>query len=173
MMNGAEREAYALRVMEEVRRWPGVEMHPHPSPSEPGSSDGIEFRLYGRQIGHMHEDCAVHVPLTKALKETVVLEQIAEPLDVAPRSGWTMFNPMSLADADRAIWLLRLNYVRFRRQRMTPSAAASSELLQKHEASIAALSSAATLVLQKTQARSRPRPFPTFEDSSTAPVLEI
>ncbi len=173
MMNGAERESFALRVMEEVRRWPGVEMHPHASPSEPGTSDGIEFRLYGRQFGHMHEDCAVHLALTKALKETVVREQLAEPLDVAPRSGWTMFNPMSTADADRAIWLLRLNYVRLRRQRMTPNAAAASELLQKHEAALSMLSAAATQVLQKTQARARPRPFPTFDDAATAPALEI
>ncbi|MEO7455415.1 MAG: hypothetical protein ABIY52_04085, partial [Gemmatimonadaceae bacterium] len=87
--------------------------------------------------------------------------------------GWTMFNPMQATDVDRAIWLLRLNYVRLRRQRMTPSAAASSELVQKHEAALGAVSTAATQLLQKTQARSRPRPFPTFDDNATAPALEI
>ena len=171
MMNGAEREAFALQVMDEVRRWPGVMMHSHASPTNPGTSDGIEFRLYGRQFGHLHEDCALHLPLTKALKETIVAEQLAEPLDVAPRSGWTMFNPMLASDVDRAIWLLRLNYVRMRRQRMTPSAAASSEVVQKHEAALGALSQAATQLLQKTQARSRPRPFPTFDEAATSPVL--
>lgn len=170
MLNGAERESFALRVMEEVRRWPGVEMHPHASPSEPGAEDGIEFRLYGRQFGHMHQDCGVHIAFTKALKETVIKEQLAEPLDVAPRSGWTMFNPTILNDADRAIWLLRLNYIRMRRQRMAPTTAASSELLQRHEAAITAVSSAASLLLQKTQARSRPRPFPTFEESGASPT---
>jgi hypothetical protein len=174
MMNGAERESFALQVMEEVRRWPGVEMHPHPSPTAPGTTDGIEFRLYGRQIGHMHEDCAVHLALTKALKASVVSEQLAEPLDVAPRSGWTMFNPMSSSDAQHAIWLLRLNYVRLRRQRMTPTAAASSELLQKHEAALAPLSPTVEQVLRKTQARSRLRPLPTFDtDGPSSPVLEI
>jgi hypothetical protein len=136
MLTAQEREAFALNVMEEVRRWPGVEIRPHASPTEPGGSDGVEFRLFGRQIGHVHGDCAVHLTLTKALKAMVVGEQLAEPLDIAPSSGWAMFNPMRADDAERAIWLLRLNYVRLRRQRLTPSAAASSELLQKHEAAL-------------------------------------
>ena len=54
MMNGAEREAFALSVMKEVRRWPGVQVRQHINPlaSEDGD-DGVEFRLFGRQIGHV------------------------------------------------------------------------------------------------------------------------
>ena len=163
MLTDHDRETFALIVMEEVRRWPGVEMRPHPSPSDPSGSDGVEFRLSGRQIGHVHGDCAVHLSLTKSLKEIVVGEQLAEPLPFAPTSGWAMFHPMSVEDAERAIWLLRLNYIRFRRQRLTPLAAASSELLQKHEAALGSLSSNATKMLQRTQVRTRPRPIPTIE----------
>jgi len=163
MLTGDERESFALHVMEEVRRWPGVEMRPHASAEEPGAADGVEFRLAGRQIGHMHADCGVHLSLTKALKKSIVSEQLAEPLPVAPDSGWAMFNPMCAGDVERAIWLLRLNYVRLRRQRLTPLASASSELLQKHEAALGSLSSSVVGVLQKTQARSRPRPMPELE----------
>jgi hypothetical protein len=163
MLTADEREQFALNVMEEVRRWPGVEMRPHASPTEPGESDGVEFRLFGRQIGHVHGDCSMHLPLTKALKETVVGEQLAEPVDFAPTSGWAMFNPLSATDAERAIWLLRLNYVRLRRQRLTPSDAAASELLQKHEAALGTLSSDVSRVLQRTQVRVRPRPLPSLE----------
>lgn len=163
MLTDQEREAFALHVMEEVRRWPGVEMRPHASPQEPGDSDGVEFRLYGRQIGHVHGDCAVHLALTKALKETIVGEQLAEPLTIAPTSGWAMFNPTCADHAERAIWLLRLNYIRLRRQRLTPLAAASSELLQRHEAALGSLSSNVAKVLQRTQVRSRPRPLPSLE----------
>jgi len=163
MLSSDDREQFATKVMEEVRRWPGVELRPHASHMTPGDSDGIEFRLYGRQIGHVHGDCSVHLALTKALKASVVDEQLAQPLDFAPTSGWATFVPMQASDADRAIWLLRLNYVRLRRQRLTPLAASSSELLKEHEAALGDISPAAIRLLQRTQARTKPRPFPTLE----------
>lgn len=160
MLTGQEGESFALHLMEEVRRWPGVEMRPHASSHEFGAPDGIEFRLAGRQIGHMHADCTVHLSLTKALKQSIVSERRAEPLPGAPSSAWAMFNPMSSTDVEQAIWLLRLNYVRLRRQRLTPDASASSALLQKHEAALGSLSSSVAGVLQKTQMRAKPRPIP-------------
>ncbi|HEY2064839.1 MAG TPA: luciferase family protein [Gemmatimonadaceae bacterium] len=163
ILSGGDREQFALSVIEEVRRWPGVELRPHASPTTQGEADGVEFRLYGRQIGHVHGDCSVHLALTKALKASVVKEQLAEPLAFAPTSGWAMFQPMSPEDAARAIWLLRLNYVRLRRQRLTPSAASSSEVLQQHEAALADISPKAVELVKRTQARSRPRPFPTLD----------
>jgi hypothetical protein len=163
MLSSDDREQFATVIMEEVRRWPGVELRPHASPTTPGEADGIEFRLYGRQIGHVHGDCSVHLALTKALKASVVDDQLAQPLDFAPTSGWAMFLPMSPSDAQRAIWLLRLNYVRLRRQRLTPLAASSSELLRAHEAALGDVSPTAVKVLQRTQARTKPRPFPTLD----------
>lgn len=163
MLTSDEREAFALTVMEEVRRWPGVELRPHPSATQAGESDGVEFRLFGRQIGHVHADCSVHLSLTKALKERVVDDQLAQPLDFAPTSGWAMFNAMTPADASHAIWLLRLNYIRLRRQRLTPLAAAGSALLKQHEAALGDISPGASKLLQRTQARSRPRPLPSLE----------
>lgn len=155
---------FALKVMEEVRRWPGVELRPHAShPSDPDLADGVEFRLFGRQIGHVHNNCAVHLTLTKALKESIIKENLAEALAIAPTSGWTMFNPMRLDDAERVIWLLRLNYVRLRRQRLTPLAASSSDLVQHHEAALGTVSASITKLLQRTQLRRRPRPLPSLE----------
>jgi hypothetical protein len=163
MMSGDEREDFATQVIEEVRRWPGVELRAHPSAMTPGDTDGVEFRLYGRQIGHVHSDCSVHLALTKALKASIVDEQLAQPFDLAPTSGWAMFTPLSTGDAQRAIWLLRLNYVRLRRQRLTPVAASSSELLREHEAALSAISPNVVRLLQRTQARAQPRPLPPLE----------
>jgi hypothetical protein len=55
-----------------------------------------------------------------------------------------------------------LNYVRIRRQRLTPLAASSSALLKEHEAALASVSPKVTRVLQRTQAR-RPRPLPSLD----------
>jgi hypothetical protein len=162
MLSSDDREQFALSVMEEVRRWPGVELRPHASPTTPGEADGVEFRLFGRQIGHVHGDCSVHLSLTKALKASVVQEELAQPLELAPSSGWATFTPMTADDAQRAIWLLRLNYVRLRRQRLTPLAASSSALLREHEAALGDISPSAIRLLQRTQAR-KPRPIPPLD----------
>jgi hypothetical protein len=163
MLSADDREQFATAVLEEVRRWPGVELRAHPSPTTPGETDGVEFRLYGRQIGHVHGDCSVHLALTKALKASVVDEHLAQPLDLAPTSGWAILVPISVNDAPRAIWLLRLNYVRLRRQRLTPLAASTSELLQAHEAALGDVSPGTVKLVRRTQARSKRRPFPTLD----------
>ncbi len=160
MMTGVEREAFALRVMKEVRRWPGVQIRTHVNPLAEDSDDGVEFRLYGRQIGHIHHDCAAHVPLTRALKATVIEQGLALPLMQAGSPYWVAYVPEILDDAQRAIWLLRLNYVRLRRQRLSPDAAAASELLREHEGALGELTPSMATVLQRTQARA-PRPLPT------------
>jgi hypothetical protein len=159
MMNGAEREAFALNVMKEVRRWPGVQVREHINPlaAEDGD-DGVEFRLYGRQIGHVHHDCSVHLSLTKALKQMVIEQGLAEPLELAGSAGWAAYQAERPQDAVRAIWLLRLNYVRLRRQRMSPDAAARSDVLREHERALELTPSMST-VLQRTRARA-PRPLP-------------
>ena len=163
MLSAEARESYALAVMNEVRRWPGVELRPHASAVTPGEADGVEFRLYGRQIGHVHGDCALHLSLTRLLRQHVIDEHLAQPLDSAPTSAWAMFTPMSTGDSSQAIWLLRLNYVRLRRQRLTPLAAASSDLLRQHEAALGVVSPRVSALLQRTQARSKPRPFPPLD----------
>jgi hypothetical protein len=159
MMTGAEREAFAMRVMKEVRRWPGVQMRTHANPLAEDPDDGVEFRLYGRQVGHIHHDCSVHVSLTRALKATVVEQGLALPMVQAGGPSWVAFAPEILEDAQRAIWLLRLNYVRLRRQRLSPDAAAASEILREHEVALGELTPSITTVLQRTQARA-PRPLP-------------
>lgn len=159
MMNGAEREAFALRVMKEVRRWPGVQLRTHTNPLSDDGEDGVEFRLYGRQIGHVHSDCTVHLSLTRALKQMVVDQAIAEPLVQAGSANWVAYLPERVEDVERVVWLLRLNYVRLRRQRMSPSAAASSEMLREHETALGQLSPSLATALARTQARA-PRPLP-------------
>ncbi len=84
-------------------------------------------------------------------------------VEFAPTSGWATFVPMMATDAHRAIWLLRLNYVRLRRQRLTPLAASSSALLRAHEAALGDLSPTAVKLVRRTQARSKARPFPTLD----------
>jgi hypothetical protein len=170
MLSGVERAKFASDILEEVRRWPGVELRQHASATTPGEADGVEFRLNGKQIGHVHGDGSLHLAFTKALKASLVVEQLAEPL-FSPSSGWAQFTPITPDDAQRAIWLLRVNYVRLRRQRLTPQAAESSELLHEHEAALGTVSESVLTLLHRTQARSKPRPLPSLDGMTTSPRL--
>lgn len=158
-MNDDEREAFALTVMRELRRWPGVQILPHGNPLAPGEEDGAEFRLNGRQIGHVHLDCTVHLSLTRALKQMVIEQGFAQELELAGTAGWAGYQAERTDDARRAIWLLRLNYVRLRRQRMSPEAAADSPLVREHERALAEISPSLATALRQTRARA-PRPLP-------------
>ena len=71
--------------MDEVRRWPGVELRPHASAVTPGEADGSEFRPCGRQVGHVHGDCALHLSLTRALRQ---LAAASSDLLQAARRRW-------------------------------------------------------------------------------------
>ena len=165
MMSGAERESFATRVMKELRRWPGVQIMPHVNPLADDEDDGVEFRLFGRQIGHVHHDCSVHLSLTRALKEMVIDLGRAESMTLAGSANWAAYLPERVEDAARAIWLLRLNYVRLRRQRLTPDAAASSALLREHERALGELTPSLMHALERTQARA-PRPIPPLPSAS-------
>jgi len=91
MMIGVDREAFALQVMKEVRRWPGVQIRPLLNPTSTDPDDGVEFRLYGRQIGHIHHDCSVHLSFTRTLKQMVLEQGRALPLEQAGGVGWVAF----------------------------------------------------------------------------------
>lgn len=158
-MNDDERETFALTVLRELRRWPGVQIVPHGNPLAPGEEDGVEFRLNGRQIGHVHLDCRVHLSLTRALKQMVVEQGLAQGLELAGTAGWTGYQAERTDDARRAIWLLRLNYVRLRRQRLSPEAASDSSLVREHERALAEVSPSLATAVRQTRARA-PRPMP-------------
>ena len=92
-------------------------------------------------------------------QETVIEQGFALPLVQASSPYWVAYASELLDDAQRVIWLLRLNYVRLRRQRLSPDAAAASALLREHEDALGELAPSMATVLQRTQARA-PRPLP-------------
>jgi hypothetical protein len=86
-----------------VSAWQGVTAHPH-------RFGGTEYRLGGREIGHVHGDPLVDIPFpTKARNEIVAAGQAA-PHHVLPDSGWVSFYIREPADVERAIALLRRTY---------------------------------------------------------------
>ena len=107
------------RIRSEVNGWKGVMSRPH-------RFGGLEFALGSREIGHVHGDSLVDVPLPKRVRDELVESAQAESHHVLPESGWVSVRLRDPSDVDRAIWILRRSYDLARAQRERQEAHAAS-----------------------------------------------
>jgi hypothetical protein len=91
------------RVHESLLQWPGVAAHPH-------RFGGTEYRLEQREIGHIHGDWLVDIPLPTRLRDEVIAAGRAEPHHVLPDSGWVSLYLRKAEDVETAIELFRESY---------------------------------------------------------------
>ena len=90
-------------IREQVLSWPGVTDHPH-------RFGGREYLLGRREIGHLHGDVLVDIPLPTKVRNEVVASGKAQPHHVLPDSGWVSLYLREPADVETALELLRLSY---------------------------------------------------------------
>ena len=88
-----------------VASWPGVSIHPH-------RFAGREFRFGKAEIGHVHAFGDVDIPFTRAIRDALLAEGLAEEHRWVPDSGWITFSLQSETEIPRALWLMRLSYLR-------------------------------------------------------------
>jgi predicted DNA-binding protein (MmcQ/YjbR family) len=91
------------RIQSELSRWEGIHSAPH-------RFGGVEFKLRNREIGHIHGDSLVDVPLPKRVRDELVASGEAQPHHVLPQSGWVSVYLNDATDIDRAIRALRRSY---------------------------------------------------------------
>ena len=87
----------------ELLTWEGVESRPH-------RFGGREYRFGRREIGHVHGDELIDIPLPRRIRDEVVARARAEPHHVLPESGWVSVCLRNPEDVKRGIELLRLSY---------------------------------------------------------------
>ena len=90
-------------VEREVSGWPGVEAMPH-------RFGGLEFRVRGHEIGHLHGSRMADLPFPIRMRKELVAEGKAEPHHVLPQTGWVSYYPRGPEDAPAVVELFRLNY---------------------------------------------------------------
>ena len=90
-------------VEKEVSDWPGVEARPH-------RFGGVEFRVRGHEIGHLHGSRLGDLPFPVRIRTELVAEGTAEPHHVLPQTGWVSYYPRGPEDAPAVVELFRLNY---------------------------------------------------------------
>ena len=92
-------------IVDEVSGWPGVQAGPH-------RFGGIEFRVLGHEIGHLHGDRLADLPFPVHVRRELVESGRALPHHVLPDSGWVSYRIHGPGDVAGAIELFRLNYER-------------------------------------------------------------
>jgi hypothetical protein len=90
-------------VEREVSWWPGVETKPH-------RFGGVEFRVRGHEIGHLHDSRMADLPFPIRMRKELVAEGKAQPHHLLPQTGWVSYYPRGSEDASAVVELFRLNY---------------------------------------------------------------
>ncbi len=90
-------------VEREVSGWDGVEARPH-------RFGGVEFRVRGHEIGHLHGSRMADLPFPVRMRKELVAEGKAEPHHLFPQTGWVSYYPRGPEDASAVVELFRLNY---------------------------------------------------------------
>ena len=89
----------------ELLGWPGVTVHDH-------RFGGLEFRVNGREMGHMHGDKLADLPLPKNVGKKLISQGRVSPHHFLPQSGWVSYYINGQADIPTLIELFRMQYDR-------------------------------------------------------------
>ncbi len=93
------------KIEREVADWPGVEEKPH-------RFNGVEFRVNGHEIGHLHGDRLADLPFPVKVREELVGAGKARLHHVMPQTGWVSYPIRGEEDVEGALELFRRNYER-------------------------------------------------------------
>ena len=93
------------RIGREVEGWPGVEARKH-------RFGGVEFRVNGHEIGHLHGERMADLPFPVSMREELVAAGAARVHHVLPQTGWVSYRIHQPEDVEGALELFRKNYER-------------------------------------------------------------
>ena len=100
-------------VSEEIRRevlgWPGVEAKPH-------RFGGVEFRVGGHEIGHLHGSRLADLPFPVRVRKKLVANDKARPHHLLTKTGWVSYPIRDEEDVPGVLELFRLSYERLTAQ---------------------------------------------------------
>jgi Luciferase len=104
--------SHTSELKKEVSAWPHISVHLH-------RFGGWEFLFDKAEVGHVHIGGVVDIPFTRTIHDALLEENLAEEHRWVPNSGWTTFRMRSENDLERALWLMRLSYLRYQLKETT------------------------------------------------------
>jgi hypothetical protein len=97
---------FPKRLEDGVSTWPHVSVHAH-------RFGGREFLFDRAEVGHVHAGGIVDIPFPRSVRDALLAEGLAEEHHWVPNSGWITFRMRGEKDLTRALWLMRLSYLRY------------------------------------------------------------
>jgi hypothetical protein len=94
------------KIEDEISSWAGVTVHAH-------RFGGREFRFGKAEVGHVHVGGTVDIPLPRPLHDALLSKRLVQEHRWVPDSGWVTFFARSEEDCARALWLMRISYLRY------------------------------------------------------------
>jgi hypothetical protein len=91
------------RVIQQVSAWPGIVISP--------DGNGLCLTLFGVMLGHLDWSGRLDLPFEAEVSDELLEEKMVQRDPDHPESTRVIFDIRNLADADRAVWLLRLAYL--------------------------------------------------------------
>ncbi len=92
-------------ISQELMSWSGVTSQPH-------RFGGTEFRVNGREMGHLHGGHLADLPYPKNAAGKLIDAGRASPHHILPESGWISYYINGTDDIQNVIGLFRLQYDR-------------------------------------------------------------
>ncbi len=105
-----------------IQSWPGITAATHWDLYNRSKPDGADFYVGDHEVGHIHLDGEVHIPLDASLSKAVLGAALAEKFPYGKH--WIFTTISTKEEAARAEWLFRLSYDRV-------AGAPAEELLQR------------------------------------------
>jgi len=93
------------KIEGEVGGWSGVETRAH-------RFGGVEFRVNGHEIGHLHGERLADLPFPVRMREELVGTGKAQVHHVLPQTGRVSYRIRQPEDVEGALELFRKNYAR-------------------------------------------------------------
>lgn len=104
----------------ELLGWPGVTVHNH-------RFGGLEFRVNGREMGHMHGDELADLPLPKDIGKKLISQGKVSPHHFLPESAWVSYYINGAAAIPELIELFRMQYNRMTSYGKKPTGVSSAQ----------------------------------------------
>lgn len=97
---------YVKTFEDVVSAWLRISVQPH-------RFGGREFLFGSAEVGHVHTNGIVDIPFTRPVHDLLLAEGFVEQHRWVPNSGWITFRMRHERDVARALWLMRLSYLRY------------------------------------------------------------
>lgn len=91
------------QIRGQVMQMPNVSALPH-------RYGGVEFRVNGREIGHIHGSHMADLPFPVRVRKQLVTEGRASLHHLLPDTGWVSYYIKGEQDIQRVVELFQLNY---------------------------------------------------------------